>query len=183
MPGWHIHLGSCWRPKRLSSPLTRYLRSRTVTLLEANHPERYLSSGPFPRSPRDRRQCFHSRRPAVRLRQHSDQRRDRLLESIISSGRGWNWLGRGMRLSWMHRRLRERGNRSRLFGKEKGSCALRALFRSFLRWHALCQESQPVRCLASDWRSWHRCSVGYFAKLHCGDRSHARRASSSAGRR
>src|SRR5206468_2835080 len=50
MPGWHIHLGSCWRPKRLSSPLTRYLRSRTVTLLEANHLERYLSSGPFPRS-------------------------------------------------------------------------------------------------------------------------------------
>ena len=71
-----------------------------------------------------------------------------------------------MRAGWLHRRMRRGGHRRRLFRKEKGSGALRFMFRTLFGWHALRGESPPVCFVAADRRSGHWRGVGNFAELY-----------------
>ena len=121
----------------------------------------------------DRRHRLHAGRPAVRLRQHCDQRRDWIFEPAVSPGRSRNGWAAGCALIGCIAGCAAAGTVADYLGKKKG-LGLCALCFALSSVGMLFRRESPSVCfLAADWRSGHRRGVGDFSELHRGDCSYA----------
>src|ERR1700720_2530597 len=124
MRGWRTLSALCWRQKWFSN-LRKCKGAALVCPCTETKAELIICSGVLAHTAGDCRQRFDSRRLSVWLRQHCDQRGDRIFEPVVWVGCAGRGLGCGMRAGGLYCWMRRGGNCCRLSGEEKRAGALR----------------------------------------------------------